>query len=166
MNSENDDEIVKDLLMSVDLLILVYEDIAELSTLLCSSSGVMAYTAQYWAGFFPLLLVNISHKQSSIPEGNTDQIFTQFCSVHHLVLQDWQGQADVILETMVKFLVHLEKCWKGEKKEVRNERLADGWKCPNQCGLENLSNSKAQELRKKRNFFQVVKKNLIRNCGC
>ena len=86
----------------------------------------MGYTAQYWAGLFPLLLVNISPQHFSIPEGNTYQMFIQFSSVDHLALQDWQVQVEAILETMVRILVRLEKCEKREKKNVRRERLADG----------------------------------------
>ena len=159
---ENAHKVTKDILSTLDMLALVYEDADELDTILSTATGVMGYTARYWAGFYPLLLLNISHKpdQPSVPEGNTEQIFSQFSSVHHLILHDWEQQADDVLECMVRYKVHLEKCGKREKEQGKRDRLSRDWKCPSQCGLVSDSHLNTKEQKGKRTFFQVVKKNI------
>ena len=120
----------------------MYEDADELATILSTVTGVMGYTARYWAGFYPLLLLNISprHDQPSVPEGNTEQIFSQFSSAHHLLLHDWEQQAEDVLECMVRYQVHLEKCGKREMDQVKSDRISRDWQCPSQCGLVSTSN--------------------------
>ena len=121
----------------------------------------MGYTADYWAGFFPLLLVNIAPTYSSLTEGNSEQILTQFCCAHHLVLQDWQAHAEKdIMEAIIRFMVHLDKCGREAREKGKREWLTNGWQCPNECGLKNVNNSDKNWQKKKRNFFQAVKKSI------
>jgi hypothetical protein len=139
----------------------VYEDEDELDNILNTNTGVMGYITKYWTGFFPLLLIQISSEStsSSIPEENSDQIAKQFCS-HHSMMHDWEHQTTGVLECMVRYQVHLEKCGKNEKEKEKGDQMKKDWKCPGQCGLGNTGHDHNQTEKRKMTFFQVVKKNI------
>ena len=161
-DAENVHQVASGMPSSTDILILVYEDEDELDNILNTTTGVMGYTTKYWAGFFPLLLIQISSRDESpyIPEKNTDQIFEHFCSLHHLSLHDWDQESREVLECIVRYQVHLEKCAKREHRREKRDQILKGWKCPGQCGLVNTSHLNTQGGKKKRTFFQVVRKNI------
>ena len=90
-DDENVQQVASVMPSTTDILIIVYEDNNELDNILNTNTGMMGYTTKYRAGFFPLLLIQISSesKLTSIPEGNSHQISKQFCS-HHVMMHDWE----------------------------------------------------------------------------
>ena len=161
-DAENVHHVASGVLSSTDILIIVYEDNDELVSILNTTIGVMGYTSKYWTDFFPLLLIQISSKPliASVPEENTDLIFQQFCSSHHLVLHGWEQQSTSVLECMVRYQLHLEKCGKREQERAKRDQMKEGWKCPGHCGLVNTSHVNNQGEKRKKTFFQAVKKNI------
>jgi hypothetical protein len=159
---ENVHHVSSDVLFSTHILILVYEDNKELDDILKTTTGLMGYTIKYWTGFFPVLLIQISSDPDcmSLPEENVDLIFTWFCSAHHLVLNSWEQNSTSVMECIVRYQVHLEKCGKMEQKREKREQISKGWKCPNHCGLMNTSHVKPKGKKIKKTFFQAVRKNI------
>ena len=58
----------------------------------------------------------------------------------------------------MRYQVHLEKCGKSEIE--KGDQTKKDWKCPGQCGLGNTGHENNQAEKRKRNFFQVVRKNI------
>ena len=80
----------------------------------------MEYIDKYWAGFFPLLLIQVSSgsRLESVSKENTDLILKQFSSIHHLILHGYEGHSDLVLECIIRYQVHLLMCGTREQEKV------------------------------------------------
>ena len=78
---------------------------------LARTTGVVGYIKEYWSGFFPLLLIEISHKN-----GETDLIEAKsalaiqslFSVTHRIIVNNFDKNTDFIFESIARFYNHIK----------------------------------------------------------
>jgi len=160
LESENDEKVIPNLVSCTDILTVVFSDHEELVTILKTMTGVMGYIASYWTGYFPLLLIQTCTDLSppdTLNQDITEKILSHFSYLHLVHL--YQGdQASTLMDLVVRYHIHLEKCGK-RNREMKEQSLSD-WKCPGLCGLEYQRPEKRNEEDKKRSFIRAVRKSM------
>ena len=69
-------------LPGMDIIILVVDRVDTAFETLARNRGVLGYIREYWAGFFPLLLVDLGDPQIGLDEKTLARLKALFSTVH------------------------------------------------------------------------------------
>ena len=165
---EEIDEILTGCISTADILIAVYSDEKELGKVLHNSGGVIGYVRKYWAGFFPLLLINLTKVSSCDPVSELDSclLANQFSFSHRVIIEDISSDTKFLLQSIVRYHLHVHQLQCSRLALVKRGSLIKSlsnaeWKCPGLCKLQTINPEREQvRAKKKKSFFQSVRRSL------
>ena len=73
--------------------------------------GVVGYIKEYWSGFFPLLLIEVSHKngETELIEAKCSlAIHSLFSVTHRIIVTNFESNIDFVLESVARFYNHIK----------------------------------------------------------
>ena len=165
-------------LASVDMVGLVYQGEEELAGILGRSRGAGAYLSQYWTGFFPFLLLQLTEADVDAAAGVGEQeasLLREVASLpHRVVLGQGRGEREWGLEALARYHLHCTTC-KGREggsggreggsrnREGGSRSLSSSeWRCGGQCRLQGINPHRRQlsRSRRKKTFFQSVRRTI------
>ena len=78
--------------------------------MLCRNTGVIGYIREYWSGFFPLLLVEMAHKngETDIIDNKCAIAVHSLFSVTHRIIIDNESSTEFIFESVARFYNHIK----------------------------------------------------------
>ena len=101
-------------LAQVDMLGLVVEGEAELAATLGTPTGLAAYLATYWTGFFPLLVLQLVGEEAepvaSVGPRDAAILGEMGRLVHRVVVGPGRAEREWGLEAVARFVVHCSLC--------------------------------------------------------
>ena len=165
-------------LAMVDMVGLVYQGEEELAGILGRSRGAGAYLSQYWTGFFPFLLLQLTEADVEAAAGVGEQeasLLREVASLpHRVVLGQGRGEREWGLEALARYHLHCTTCRGREAGSGTREggsRAREGgsrslssseWKCGGQCRLQGTNPHRRQlgRSRRKKTFFQSVRRTI------
>ena len=74
------------------------------------ATGVVGYIREYWSGFFPLLLIEIAHRNGEtdlIEAKSAVAIQSLFSVTHRIIVNNFHRDTDFILESVARFYNHI-----------------------------------------------------------
>ena len=165
---EEIDEILTGSMSTTDILIAVYSDDDQLGKVLHHSGGVIGYVRKYWAGFFPLLLINLTKASTCDPVSELDSclLANQFSFSHRVIIQDISSDTKFLLQSIVRYHLHIHQLQCSRLALVKRGSLIKSlsnaeWKCPGLCKLQTINPEREQvRAKKKKSFFQSVRRSL------
>ena len=97
--------------MDVIVLVVSQEEKKVLDKSLAKQTGVVGYMKEYWAGFFPLLLVEVSSDTGDteiIDNKAVVAIHSLFSVTHRIIINSFQQYSDFIFESIARFYNHIK----------------------------------------------------------
>ena len=76
-----------------------------------TAGGVVGYIKEYWSGFFPLLLIEVAHKNGEtdlIEAKSSLAVHSLFSVTHRIIVNNFDNNIDFILESVARFYNHIK----------------------------------------------------------
>jgi len=155
------DIVSKDLpAMDIVSLVVSQDEKKVLDKTLNRATGVIGYIREYWAGFFPLLLIEIANKDGeteTIEAKPLKALNSMFSVIHRIIIRDLEKDIDFIFESLGRFYCHI-KIFQCEKfqQSLHTEKLGQlislsmtekFWICNGLCKMR--TSQKAKQGRKR-----------------
>ena len=106
------DVVSKDLpRMDIVILVVSQEEKKLIDETLSRSTGVVGYIKEYWSGFFPLLLIEVTDKTGEIEMITNKSIIaihSMFSVTHRIIINNVDKSSDFVFESIARFYNHIK----------------------------------------------------------
>ena len=161
--------------MDIVVMVVNQDEKKVIEKTLARTTGVVGYIREYWSGFFPLLLIELTHKNGEtdlIQPKSAVAIQSLFSVTHRIIVNNFDRNIDFILESVARFYNHI-KVFQCEKfqQTLHTHRLGHlvslsltekFWFCSGLCQMR-VSRKKDEEEGNSRGalgLFQTVRRTI------